>query len=176
MAAGRRKYPGRYVLIGTALVFLNFIGITFSLWSEDLVIDGSWATGKVELAFTEQHSFSAAAGSGSLQASFATDGKGGPQVMSVYGKAEPGYEAFLHYSIKNSGTLPVTLCGKQESNAEGAEEGIIVYVHQHEELLEAGEHLHDPNGLPMLQIHVPHGLADGIYSFEIRLPYRQWNI
>lgn len=116
------------------------------------------------------------------------------QTMYINGTLEEGYKAFIHYCLVNNGTIPVKYVKNisKESNQEELEiqDGLKVQLNQQSEVLEPQEKLYTEhsNGNPKIQVQAPNlpkekdqlnnkdesGTEEAKYSFEIKLPFKQW--
>lgn len=165
MAAMKKRSMGKYAVIGAALVLLNFVGISYAHWNDSLEINGSIITGHTNMVFDE-YQFVDIAGTGGITVSFQRDDNNNQTIMNIQGRVEPGYQGKLHYSVENNGSIPVVFDGQRLL----FNDGIILQLNQSN-----GKLKQQQTGNSKLDIHVPPGLSDGTYSFEMELYYKQWN-
>lgn len=117
------------------------------------------------------------------------------QTMKIKGTLEEGYKAFIHYGLINNGTIPVKYIKNVAKEGKIKElktqDSLRVQLNQQSEIIEPQEKLYSEhsNGNPKIQVQAPNlpngngnskkkdesKIEKANYSFEIGLPFQQWN-
>ncbi|MEM2031068.1 MAG: SipW-dependent-type signal peptide-containing protein [Archaeoglobaceae archaeon] len=112
-----RKFGAMFVVL---LVALGLVGATYAVWTDQLTISGSVATGKLEVVFSSaealQDNDPEGYDIGSVTCSISEDGKTGYVTIS---NAYPGYEASCVFTIANVGSIPAKVTGIEINADEG---------------------------------------------------------
>lgn len=171
MPVKKRRSKGKYVIVAIAIGFLNFVGISYAQWNDQIEITASVSTGSAAPVFCKDCQVDGVKGEGTLDISFDKESSGKRVVLNVDGRVEPDYEAFVHYCVVNTGTIPLKFDGQHIKE----NDGITLQLNQLTGILAPGERFYSPTGTPQMYIQMPKQLPEGIYRFELELPFRQWN-
>jgi len=169
MASIKKPFSGKNIIIGVSLILLNIVGISYAHWSEQLEITSSITSGKADAIFCKDYNLEVIRGNGSLTAARQKDEYDKWTIMDVSGKVEPGYKAFLHYCVINTGTVPFVFDDQHIK----LDNGIVLQLSQKSGILDPQQRFYSETGNPQLDITVPHNLANGFYPFEMVLNFRQ---
>lgn len=199
MAKMRRKRKQRNsilkpFIIVTSIVLLNFSGITYASWNENIKMGTSISMGSIDPLFCKSNYHLDPIGpnrdNGELIITFEDE-----YTMKVQGVVDNSYKAFLHYCLLNNGTVPVkfdetiingdnvdflTLEKDKEINDKNGHNnsngGLKLQLNQQSGILlpnESGEKNYSFNetGNPKLHIQAD---EEGTYDFEIELLFKQF--
>ena len=144
------------------IIPLNFIGISYAYWNNGLDFKSSVSTGIIEPLFCNDYSLDIIQGNGDLNISI--DDRA---TMIVEGRVYTDYKAFINYCLENEGTVPVKYSGQQEPANDG-----ITHLTLPSGLIKPKECIPGGDGNPKLSIQAD---QEGIYDFEIEMPFQQWN-
>ncbi|MGE4274067.1 MAG: hypothetical protein AB7E31_14595 [Desulfitobacterium sp.] len=175
----KKGHKGRYMIIVSAIIALNAMGITYAYWDDQLVIHTKLETGNIGSAFCDENYWINIVKDGSEQGNRPSwdDSKKGineskisslditfdekRQTMNINGTLEDGHKAFIHYCVVNNGTVPIKYMKNEDSDAQNQklvmDDGLIVQVQQQAKILEPQEKLlaANGNGNPKLEIQAP---------------------
>ncbi|WP_418790606.1 hypothetical protein [Phosphitispora sp. TUW77] len=159
----KRRILQPYVLLMAVIIPLNFIGISYAYWNDGLDINNSVSTGLIEPLFCDNYSLDIIQGNGELNIGI-DDG----DTITVDGRVYTDYKAFINYCLKNEGTVPVKYSGQHDEfvNARIVDLSLPSGIIEPEGCI--------PSGDNNLQLCI-HADEEGIYDFEIEIPFQQWN-
>lgn len=160
-----KKHSGKLIIITVSIIAMNFLGISYAYWTEDLGVNAQMTTsmGNINPSFCNQYSINKVKGDGDLSIRFEDD-----YTMIIEGQVEPGYKAFLDYNIVNKGTVPV----KYENQKDNVHDGIKIVVNQKAGVLKPEQDCSDSDkGASKLQIEAK---DEGNYRLDFELPFQQW--
>lgn len=157
----------------SALVLVNCLGISYSVWTEKMDIFSSVSTGQIAPSFSSSYYIQKVQGEGTIAVVQYDETS-----LTVQGEVYPGYQAFLHYNVRNGGGIPVKWTPTAEQELAGQDqlpdqdELTLQLDQQTEPLNPNSEYADDGNGSPKLGIQAD---KEGDYNWEMELPFRQWN-
>jgi len=184
LATGRRrkrKFTAVEITLLVFLVLLNFMGISYAYWNDGLAINTRVTMGSVDLCFCPTYSLEVKRGEGNLNISFNED----RTIMYIEGTVSDDYKAFLHYCVRNRGSIPVKYIGSNgKDDVEFSSDALKVTVQnlQHG-ILEPGEKFYSETGNPKIHIESKKtnknkngedGDNSSLYYFELEMPFTQW--
>ncbi len=158
----RRSTVQPYIILLAFIIPLNFIGISYAYWNNGLDIKNSVSTGSIEPLFCDDYTLDVIRGNGDLTISIEDE-----TTMIVEGRVYTDYKAFINYCLKNEGNVPVKFFGQEKSS-----DSTVTDLTLPSGLIEPEECIPSGNGNPKLSIQAD---QEGIYNFEIELPFQQWN-
>ena len=143
---------------------MNFIGVSYAYWTEDLGINVklNTSTGNIDPQFCSRYAIDPIRGNGDLSVRFEDK-----YTMIIEGVVEPDYKAMLHYCVVNKGSVPVKLIDLGEN----IKEGLNIMVNQESGILEPDENFYSETGNSKLHIQAN---DEGKYKFDINLLFGQW--
>lgn len=217
MVKKKKFLGGKYLIIISSIIILNTLGVSYAYWTDQLQIKTTMTTGRIKPIFNKENYWINIVQDGSEEGNWPSwdDNKKGinesklskldinfdekSQTMNIEGTLEEGYNAFIHYSVVNHGTLPIryieNLNLKKEnkkSQLEGLrmQDGLKVQVNQQSGILDPQDKLYNDNnnGNPKIQIQASNQSNSNAlsekkeqvsserekYTFEINLPFQQW--
>jgi|GEM_PF-3475064 len=145
MALSRKKrrniFRSSHMILLSAIVFINLLGITYAYWNDILDFHFSFSTGNLNPKFSKTASIDVIQGTGDLSVTFEDD-----YTMNIQGTVDSGYRALISYFIENGGTVPFRLVGFNpisgngivgiQSSADGQ-----IYLGNSKLLIQAPQHL-----------------------------------
>ncbi|NMB97779.1 MAG: hypothetical protein GYA02_14400 [Clostridiaceae bacterium] len=103
------KYLSKPLFIASSIITLNFLGISYAAWNEDVVMNVSMSTGYINPYFSDCRIVDKVPQEeGGLTAVISSDG----QSIEIRGTVERGYEGILYYTISDNGSVPTDYCGE----------------------------------------------------------------
>jgi hypothetical protein len=201
---GKRKNKvnrRRFLILISAIFSLNAVGLSYAYWSGQVDIITTLTTGDIDPVFCPDNYKIDIVPDGDpkqLNGNNCGNGIGNlPQVsnlkvefqdenhtMFITGQLEEGYKAFINYCIANKGTIPIKYdnqvqCKENvpEDCSQGMQNGIKLEVDQASNIIMPQDEIFSKqgNGNPKLQIQAINGQGTNERSFEIKLPFVQWN-
>ncbi|MDD2422214.1 MAG: hypothetical protein PHC60_08845 [Heliobacteriaceae bacterium] len=164
----------------SVMLVLSFIlmGAAYAAWTENIVINGTVATGDYDVTFSAATSndpgvtvdpgLDKHVGT-TDNPEVATDGK---SITVTANNAYPDYNATINYTVKNTGTIPLKVTGLDITNYYSnqltvAEEGATIVG----EIIDAGAEISK---------EIKHTVLDGAaenstYSYTVTVQTQQWN-
>ncbi|HOJ10147.1 MAG TPA: hypothetical protein PK733_06095 [Clostridiales bacterium] len=104
----RKKHVSNSLVIVSAIITLNFLGISYAIWNESLSMNVSVSTGYIDPYFSSCIIVDKIPGTGNgLTAIISEDGHS----IEIMGTVNRGYEGELHYHVSDSGSVPTNYCG-----------------------------------------------------------------
>lgn len=160
----REKSPGKFFIVTAAIIAMNFLGISYAYWSDDLRVHTQWTTsiGNIDPSFREDYSIGGIEGTGELSVRFEDE-----YTMVIEGQVETGYTAFLNYHVINKGSVPV----KYENPGYYRMDGTLLAINQNGSVLRPVEENNQGGYGPSLHIQAQN---EGWYRLSLGLPFRQW--
>ncbi len=161
------------VLALVIMLGLGALGVAFAGWSQELAIDGTATTGRVQMEFTE----CVASDNEGPDVDFGTtmvecldlDGDGVVETMVVdIQRGYAGYTGIVDFSVSNTGTVPLHV---SEIVMPEVVDGIAVEVSG----IAVGDQVHPCNTLSgRLTIDIQTS-EPGTYEFTLRIAAVNWN-
>lgn len=113
----------RFISMVMLLAFV-LMGAAFAGWSEDILINGSVATGNLDVTFssatTDDEATTVDPGKDrNVGVTEATIGEGSKSISVTGTNAYPGYAATLTYKVANTGSIPVKITNAEITNVDG---------------------------------------------------------
>ncbi len=150
----RRKSLGSHIIITSAILAMNFLGVSYAYWNDSLGISVSvsTSTGYIDPNFSGCYTIDEVMGNGSLSVYFEDK-----YTMVINGVVEPGYRTTLNYEVRNDGNIPVTFRDADNATTSGIAFQLDSYAG-------AGSNSN-------IQLEA---LEEGSYAFNVQIPFTQW--
>lgn len=197
------------LLLLTSIAAISFMGVSYAIFTNNVEITTSISTAKINPIFCSKYYLEDKYGNSNLVIKLADDnhtlritGEVTTQSNNGNGKNKPGYEASLHYCIKNDGTVPIKFIGDKstiQSKINGSNNTLVklkdskdnasleyeidipsdagkskfkLTINQQKGILNGGDSFYSETGNPKLNIETT---EPGEYNFEVELPFILWN-
>lgn len=137
------------------------MGISYAYWNDSLEINTRITTGNIGVSFSSLYNLDVENGISDLTVDFNDD----YTIMNISGKVSDEFNAFLHYSVLDHGSIPVIF-----KDQKGQVDNMPVQNLQHG-MLDSGEKFYMENAAPQLHLFAK---DPGYYEFEIEMLFEQW--
>ncbi len=146
----KKRHTGVIIILLLSIAFLNLLGISYAEWNNDVDIATKFLTGNADIKFCD-HYIKTNNGEENLRVDYNHDNT----IMFVKGEVSSDYNGFLHYYVKNNGTVPV----KFKSKILNPNDSIKLKRHIKSNCKKAGEETNESNNI----------------MFNCELLFKQWN-
>ncbi|HHV96672.1 MAG TPA: hypothetical protein GXX37_09415 [Clostridiaceae bacterium] len=121
----KNRYLNKPLLIISSIITLNSLGIGYSAWNEDLIMEVSASTGYIQPYFSDCRVVDKVPlEKGGLIAVISADG----QSIEISGAVEKGYEGILYYTVSDKGNVPTDYCGEYYMEIKTENSGIYEFT------------------------------------------------
>ncbi|MTI66904.1 MAG: hypothetical protein FH753_09935 [Firmicutes bacterium] len=164
MVRKRKKkiFKGKKLMLISSIAMLNFVGVSYASWNDNIEIFTSLSTGEMNISFIDSHNIQKVRGKGTLEVKHI-----GENTIEISGEVDKDYKAFLHYGVVNKGSIPVKFRGHPSHD----KAGLKLRLNNQSKMIGPKEVIYK-NGNPKLHIEAR---EVGTCNFTIKLPFKQWN-